>query len=450
MGTAFHPLSRTKKASIGGKTLVSALGLLFLTGAAFADDPLSMAPPISSAEMQSADGATVNAGPDSVFNWSEVPQNQQVPINRAVFDQGGYQLYDSQGETIVVPFTNQNLYVMKFGRSDNGSFYFVNEGSVPVLYVPDNGYLENATVPGAHWYPFSAEFHPSHPVFIGIAPSWHEYVDMGWYPGMYCHGGYWGETSFISGGIFLPTIGLFFVIGDHHYYGWNHYHDYYFDHPAPYRTEYFHHDVYRWADRPHADGRYFGGADHRAGGYHSFGNGRTYGNGRTFGGGRDAGSDHSYYTHRSFGGVVRSNDGGHALTEGHVFRGTGQSGDGGHSFGTGQTYGGGSAADSGHTYGGRVFGGRVFGGGRPSESNSTGGNPRTFSGGGDNRSFRDAYTHSDSGNAGRSNSGGDHSSNQGGRSNSGGDHSSRSSGGDRSGGGSDRGGGGNHGSRSSR
>jgi hypothetical protein len=416
-----------------------ALGLLFLTSAAFADDPLSMAPPISSAETQSADGATVNASPDTVFNWAEVPQNQQVPIKRAVFDQGGYQLYDSQGETIVVPFTNQNLYVMKFGRSDNGSFYFVNEGSAPVLYVPDNGYLENATVPGAHWYPFSGEFHSSHPVFVGIAPSWHEYVEMGWYPGMYCRGGYWGETSFIGGGIFLPTVGLFFVIGGHHYYGWNHYHDYYFDHPAPYRTEYFHRDVYRWADRHHEDGRYFAGADHRAGGYHSFGNGRI------FGGGHEAGGDHSYYTHRSFGGVARSNDSGHAVTGGHVFRGSGPvSADGGHSFGGGRTY----SSDSRRTYGDS----HVFGGIRPSDNSHSVDSPRTFGGGRDTRSFHGGDTRSESGSAGRTFGGGARSSNQGGRSNGGGDHSSRSSGGDRSGhtGGSDHGGGDTHGGRSSR
>ena len=441
MGTAFHSVSRTKKASRGGKTLAAALGLLFLTGAAFADDPLSMAPPISSAETQSADGASVNAGPDTVFNWAEVPQNQQVPIKRAVFDQGGYQLYDSQGETIVVPFTNQNLYVMKFGRSDNGSFYFVNEGSVPVLYVPDNGYLENATVPGAHWYPFSEEFHPSHPVFIGIAPSWHEYVEMGWYPGMYCHGGYWGETSFIGGGIFLPTLGLFFVIGDHHYYGWNHYHDYYFDHPAPYRTEYFHRDVYRWAARPHEEGRYFGGADHRGSGYHSFGNGRTYGDGRTysdgrtFGGGREAGGDHSYYAHRTFGGVVRSNDSGHTVTGGHVFRGDGSvsAADGSHSFGGGRTYG----SDSGRTYDGS----HVFGGVRPSENSHSADSPRTFGGGGETRSFHGGYTRSEGGSAGHTFGGGDRPTNQGGRSSNsadrstrgGSDRSARDSGGDRAG-----------------
>jgi hypothetical protein len=52
-----------------------------------------MAPPIDSAY-----GAPAPAG-DSVFEWNEVPEDQQVPIERAVFDRAGYQLYDSVGET---------------------------------------------------------------------------------------------------------------------------------------------------------------------------------------------------------------------------------------------------------------------------------------------------------------------------------------------------------------
>ena len=143
------------KTNILGKTLTAgaALGLLLAVTAAQADDSYSMSPPVDSAYSQ--DASAVSGAQDSVFNWSEVPQNQQVPITRGVFDKGGYQLYDTQGETIIVPFTNQNLYVMKFGQSDDGSMYFVNENGVPVLYVPQDGYLENASASGARWYPFS-------------------------------------------------------------------------------------------------------------------------------------------------------------------------------------------------------------------------------------------------------------------------------------------------------
>ena len=75
-----------------------------------------------------------------------------------------------------MPFTNQNLYVMKFAESQNGKLYFENEGGFPVLYVPKGGYLENATVAGARWFPLGENFHPADPVFLGIAPSYTEFV----------------------------------------------------------------------------------------------------------------------------------------------------------------------------------------------------------------------------------------------------------------------------------
>ena len=111
-------------------------------------------------------------GAAGVFNWQDVPVNQQVPVIRAVFDQGGYQIYAQSGETIVVPFANQNMYVMKFGRSNSGSYYFVNDGTAPVLYVPNGGALENASAQGARWYPFSQGYAYDRPVYIGLAPTW--------------------------------------------------------------------------------------------------------------------------------------------------------------------------------------------------------------------------------------------------------------------------------------
>ena len=68
-----------------------------------------------------------------MYKWQDVPVGQQVGIARAQFDQGGYQLVTDTGDTIVVPFVNQNLYVMRFGRS-NGQTYFVNENGAPTLY----------------------------------------------------------------------------------------------------------------------------------------------------------------------------------------------------------------------------------------------------------------------------------------------------------------------------
>lgn len=206
---------------------ISALCLL-LPATAFCDPPTAMAPPVAAQSDQV--GA---ADSDSVFQWTEVPENQQVPLTRAVFDQNGYQLYDTVGETIQVPFANNNLYVMKFALSPTGDMYFVNTGDYPVLYVPQNGYLENASVPGARWYPFSDTFHPAQPVFLGVAPSWSAFIGMGWYPNMVFYGGYYSHSAFVAGGVFLPTVGLSIVIGGTPYHSWAGYHNYYIGHPGP-------------------------------------------------------------------------------------------------------------------------------------------------------------------------------------------------------------------------
>jgi hypothetical protein len=203
----------------------------------------------------------------ATFQWSDIPQNQNIPIQRSVFDRGGYQLYDASGDAIVVPFTNNNLYVLKFAVSGNGETYFVNTGQAPVLYLPENGYVQNGTDPSAHWYPFSTQFHPASPVYVGIAPTWSAYVSMGWYPNENYWGGYWGQRSFVSGGVFVPSAGLYFQIGGSSYQGWGGYRNYYNSHPAPYQVGYWNRNVYTWAARPASDRRSFGGGNYR--GQHS-------------------------------------------------------------------------------------------------------------------------------------------------------------------------------------
>ena len=383
--------------------LAAALGLL-LAGAALADDPLSMAPPVDGAYSQgsySGDGGSANgsadAAQDSVFQWTEVPQGQQVPIRRAVFDQGGYQLYDEKGETIVVPFVDHNLYAMKFAPSDNGSFYFVNDGDAPILYVPRSGYLENASVPGARWYPFSEEFHPTHPVFLGIAPSWHEFCDMGWYSDMRCHGGYYCDGPFISVNFCRPTFGLFFVIGGHHCDGWNDYHDYCDYHPAPYHVTVVNTTIYnntynrdngnRYSSTrgsyPGGPWRPLGGSASRAGATHTFGQGRVY-TGRLPDNGRTFGSERPLLAHRTFSGDVRSISGSHTFGSDRAV-GADRAGTM-PSQGSGRPFGGASPSGEAHTYSqGRTYGsGRVFEGGRPASDSS----PRTYgSSGGTGRVF---------------------------------------------------------------
>ncbi len=181
-----------------------------------------MAPPISQNMM--------NQGGGDTYQWQDVPQGQQVPITRAVFDQGGYQLYAQSGETIVVPFANQNMYVMKFGQT-SGGMYFVNDGSAPTLYIPPGGALENAAAQGARWYPFSQNFAYSRPVYVGIAPSWADYTGMGWYPGMSYYGGYWGYNPWHPGLGYAVMTGLVIhMLGGGSYYGWGAYHSYYVGH----------------------------------------------------------------------------------------------------------------------------------------------------------------------------------------------------------------------------
>jgi hypothetical protein len=328
-----------------------------LTVAGYADVPLAMAPPIQSFVDQTSPTDTTDGTQDSVFNWSEVPDNQQVPITRAVFDQSGYQLYDNVGETIVVPFTNDNLYVMKFAVSDNGDTYFVRDGDTPTLYIPRDGYLENATVSGARWYPFTQDFQPTEPVYLGIAPSWDAFVDMGWYPDMSCWGGYWGSEPFVGGGFFLPTVGLTFIIGGHSCYGWAGYHSWLFEHPAPFRTGIrLDRDDLGSRNRPIAAGHTFGGFGNQgSNGTRGFAHYTYNHGGRSFSSGQP-----SYSVHED------GFDGG-----GRSFR------NGGSTFGSGRTFGGSRPASTGWNFGGGdwnrggsnggqrsfVGGGRSFGGG---------------------------------------------------------------------------------------
>ena len=171
--------------------------LLMAAPAAFAQT-YSVAPPLAQAQAD-------------IFSWQETPRNQEIPIVRAVFDSSGYLLYDENGQMISVPFVG-NLYAMQFGKT-SGSMYFVNDGGVPTLYIPDNGYLENAAVSGARWYPFPQRYYYSRPVYLGPAPSWDAYYNMGWYPGMTVYGGYWGYRPWSVGVIYSPMSCLSISIG---------------------------------------------------------------------------------------------------------------------------------------------------------------------------------------------------------------------------------------------
>ena len=202
------------------KYLSLALPLLaaLSAGCFSSNPPTTMAPPLS------APPPAASAGGGQTWDWKDVPKDQKIPITRGVFDQGGYQLYARTGETVVVPFENQNMYVLKFGQT-SGESYYITEKDAPTLYLARNGFLENASAQGAKWYPFSKDFAYERPAYIGIAPSWGEYMAMGWYSGMMYHGGYWGYRPWYPGYGYSPMVGLNINIGGRGY-GWNDYNSY--------------------------------------------------------------------------------------------------------------------------------------------------------------------------------------------------------------------------------
>lgn len=299
---------------------ISLLALGALTGCR-REVPVAMAPPVSAPPPAAASNG-------EVYQWQDVPKGQEVVINRAVFDQGGYQLYAATGETIVVPFANQNMYVMKFGKSQSGGMYFVNDGSTPTLYVPNGAGLENAAAQGAKWYPFPQNYAYSRPVYMGLAPSWSDYVAMSWYPGMSYYGGYFGYRPWMPGLMYSPMVGLNINIGGRPYYGWNSYSSYYRSNPI---------GRVGWGSRPaynyNTVGRRtgsssFGSASGSRGSFGSAAGRSSFGGG----GGRTSGSASS--TRSSFGG--------------------GSAGTSGGSFGSSSTRtpsGGGSARTSGGSFG---------------------------------------------------------------------------------------------------
>jgi hypothetical protein len=371
---------------------VSLAVVIFLLAAApklsAADDTYWLMPPISTATdtAQAAPLPNVTAAPStnsssptsvpspanststpasSVFTWEEVPENQNVPISRAVFDKGGYQLYDTVGETIVIPFKDKNLDVLKFGVSQDDTMYFVNTGPSPVLYVPENGYLENGNVPGAKWYPFTPKFQPQQPVYLGIMPTWQEYVDTGWYSDMDCYGGYWCVSPF---GLFEPTPGFSIIFGGDCFGGWTAYDNFCEEYPAPFALGFFDIGIYDFGGGGHWGGRTFRG-----------GFGAGYG-GRAFherndhfgpSGYRDRGSFRG-----AFGGSFRSDGGGGGVTiHQNSVQGTANYGGGNRSFGFGysgdsrssespRSFGGSIRSDGGGGFRGADNGGGFHGGGR--------------------------------------------------------------------------------------
>jgi hypothetical protein len=186
--------------------VVIAMGVFGSMPLASAQQPL--APPLRGGGINASYGTT------NLFDWHETPRDQRVEIIRATFDSYGYQLTDTNGQIISVPFTDSNLYVMQFGRTNNG-MYFVNDGDrTPILYLSADSFLENASVGGARWYPFPQRYYYTAPVYLGPAPSWNSYCTMGWYPSMVVYGGYYTRSAWRIGSVCEPISGWSISIGN--------------------------------------------------------------------------------------------------------------------------------------------------------------------------------------------------------------------------------------------
>ena len=296
----------------------------------------NMAPPVNQGYQQAQNGQQSGDQQQSagVYQWQDVPQGQQVQVTRATFDQGGYQIFAATGETIVVPFVNQNLYALKFGKTP-GQTYFINDGQAPVLYLAPGSYLENAAAQNARWYPIPNDYAYSQPMYVSVAPSWADYAAMGWYPGMNYYGGMWGYHPY--GAVWMP--GMYVSIYGSRYASYTSYHSYYIGHPGYVRTT----TVYRNYSSPR--GTTFGSRSFASGSRGSFGSGNRSTFGSSANNSRGSfGSGAS--TARPFGGSRPS---------------------GGSSFG-------GSRPSGGSSFGGsRPSGGSSFGGSRPSGGSSFGG-----------------------------------------------------------------------------
>ena len=170
----------------------------------------------------------------SVFYWKEVTVGQKVLISQAGFYPEGFELIDTVGHKILIPFNfeTHHVYTLKFAVSPDGTLYFVNQGDYPVLYLPQDGFLVNGLWTDTRWYPFTGAFHPSRPVFLSIAPGYAGFLRMGWYPGLYCYGGFWSTDPWTPSAHFPATPGQEVVLGSTHFPTWKDYRLYWQAHPT--------------------------------------------------------------------------------------------------------------------------------------------------------------------------------------------------------------------------
>jgi hypothetical protein len=143
----------------------------------------------------SADAAFNSAAVPGPTPVSEVPKGKQIPVAGVKFDQGGYMVREEAGQTVDVPFANNNLDVMRFGRSTTGQAYLVNEDAGPVLYVPNHYFVTSNVAESVRWQPLPDSYLEASPIYVSIAPSWDAFIDLDFYPNMVWYGGVWGRRA---------------------------------------------------------------------------------------------------------------------------------------------------------------------------------------------------------------------------------------------------------------
>ena len=177
--------------------------------------------------------APVGSTPAGVnaYSWQDVPEGRHVPVQQAWLDQQGYRLQADNGETISIPFVNDDLNVMKFARSNTAQTYFVNQqNEYPVLYLAKDAYVASSAAENARWQPISQEFnYSSPPVYVDVAPDWDSFHAMGWYPNMTVNGGLYGANI---GSPFFWMNGYYVLIGGAYYRSWGAYKSYYIHAPS--------------------------------------------------------------------------------------------------------------------------------------------------------------------------------------------------------------------------
>ena len=179
----------------------------------------------------------IRVRPHVAYDWRSLPSWQKITVKRAWFDLNGYELEDAAGNGILIPFHNQTTYVMKFCLASDGRMSVENQGNYPVLYLPVEASIKNATVPRAHWYPFNSQFHPSATVFLSMVPTWDAFVNMPWFEGMDYYGGYWNALPFSPGTFLPPSLGLAVVIRSERCDSWATYRKYCSSHTGSYRMD---------------------------------------------------------------------------------------------------------------------------------------------------------------------------------------------------------------------